>query len=433
MGAAVILMISACSGKKEAAVYEVPSPGDVVMYQVNPRNFAPNNSLQAVVPQLDSIKALGTNVLWIMPTYPIGQLKGKNSPYCIADYKGVNSEFGTFDDFKNLVAETHKRGMAFIMDWVANHTAWDNPWVSEHPDWYTKDKDGNIISPEGTGWLDVADLNYDNPEMRKAMIEAMSYWVTEAGVDGFRCDAADMVPADFWKTAIDTLNARAGRPLLMLAEGNSPETFKAGFQLNYAWQYLAALRNVFVDDSSAVQLIQADTAEYNRIPDGKYKIRFTTNHDEATKKSTVDEFGGKNGALAAFAAAIYTRGAALVYGEQEVAYPDTINFFKYTPVDWKSNPDVRSGYRKLISIFKENPALHLEAPESYSDHDVLMYQKTGEDAKYLVVINVRDSSFAVPVPEAWRNTPVTNLVNDKSVRVGGRMPLAPYEYRILKK
>lgn len=433
MGAALIAMMPACSLKKEAASYEVPAPQDVVMYEVNPRTFAPNNSFQSVIPQLDSIKSLGTNVVWIMPIYPIGKEKSKNSPYSIADYKGVNPEFGTLEDFKTLVGETHKRGMAFIMDWVANHTAWDNVWVREHPDWYTHDAEGNIICPEGTDWTDVADLNYDNSQMRQAMIESMEYWIKEAGVDGFRCDVADQVPSDFWKEAIDSLKACAGRPILMLADGADSATFDAGFQLNYAWTYLGTLRNVFAHDSSAVQLIQADSAEYSNIPEGKFKLRFTTNHDEAAKNSTLGDYGGKKGALAAYVAAIFTRGAALIYGEQEAAYPDSINFFNYVPVDWKANPDVREEYRRLLSIFKSEPELHLGAPKSYTDHDVLMYEKDGKAADYLVVVNVRDSTLAASVPQAWRDIPLTNLVNGKSVRIGGRLPLTPFEYRIFKK
>ena len=147
---------------------------------------------------LDSIKALGTNVVWFMPIYPVGQIKTVNSPYCISDYKGVNPEFGTLEEFKSLVAQCHQKGMSVIVDWVANHTSWDSNWM-EHKEWYTLDDKGEIVSPANTGWLDVADLNFDNQDMRLAMIDAMKYWVTEVGIDGFRCDAADFVPFAFYK------------------------------------------------------------------------------------------------------------------------------------------------------------------------------------------------------------------------------------------
>lgn len=429
--AALALTILGCTPRE--ATYSVPSPQDVVMYQVNPRVFAPENSLAAVIPHLDSIKSLGTNVVWIMPIYPIGQVKSKNSPYSIADYKGVNPEFGTFKDLKNLVAECHKRGMAFIMDWVANHTAWDNVWMADHKDWYTQDENGEVIYPRGTDWTDVADLNYDCPEMRLAMIDAMEYWVRDAHVDGFRCDVADAVPADFWAQAITAIRTDAGRPILMLAEGNQPKTFEGGFDMNYAWHYLAELRNVFCSDSSAVKLIEADAKEYAEIPEGKVKLRFTTNHDEATKKSTVDEFGGIRGAMAAYVAAIFTRGAALVYGQQEVAHPDVINFFQYNEVDWTAHPEVRAEYRHLLSIFKENPQLHKGAPVSYTTPDVLMYEKPGLETSYLVIVNVRGAAVEAPVPGQWQGVELSDLGRETTCTLGETVALEPFEYIILKK
>lgn len=429
---AIILAALSCSETGKSG-YSLPAPENVVMYQINPRLYAQSNSFRAILPQLDSIKSLGANVIWIMPIYPIGQVKSKNSPYSIADYKSVNPEFGTFEEFKTLVEECHNRGMAFIMDWVANHTAWDNVWMQDHKDWYTQNEKGEVISTPGTDWTDVADLNYDNMEMRAAMTDAMQYWVREAGVDGFRCDVADFVPADFWRDAISAIRAEAGRPILMLAEGNEPKTFEGGFDMNYGWDYMNTLRNVFCSDSSATQLIDADIEEYSKLPAGKVKLRFITNHDEATKKSTVDEFGGVAGALSAFVSTIFTNGAALVYGEQEVAYPDIINFFKYQPVDWSSNNDVRQAYRTLLRIFNENPGLHGPGAVSFSNHDVLAYEKKTADGDYLVVANVRNRNVVIAMPMQWRDVPFDNLVSGRKGRAGERMPLAPYEYRILKK
>ena len=232
------LLYTGCKPKDHHATmvadeYVLASPSDVVMYQVNPRVFAPSNSLQAVISRLDTIQDLGVNVLWIMPIYPIGEVKSKNSPYSVKDYKAVAPEYGTIDDLKQLVEECHNRGMGVILDWVANHTAWDNTWMAQHPEWYTHDQAGNIIYPPGTDWTDVADLNYDNVQMRDAMIDAMKFWVDSVGVDGFRCDVADQVPVDFWSDCIRTLrSAAAPRALLMLAEGANPDNFTAGFDMN---------------------------------------------------------------------------------------------------------------------------------------------------------------------------------------------------------
>lgn len=429
---AITLALISCSNVNKKC-YTMPNPEDVVMYQINPRLFSPTNSLNAILPHLDSIKSLGTNVVWIMPVYPIGKVKSKNSPYSIADYQAINPEFGTFDDFKTLVDECHKRGMAFIMDWVANHTAWDNVWMKEHKDWYTQNEAGEVIYTPGTDWTDVADLNYDNKEMRTAMINAMLYWVEKAGVDGFRCDVADFVPSDFWKEAISAIREKAGRKILMLAEGNDPKTFEGGFDMNYGWDYLTSLRNVFCKDSSATKLIDTDLLEYSKIPSGKIKLRFITNHDEATKKSTISEFGGARGAMAAFVSTIFTNGAALVYGEQEVAYPDTINFFKYQKVDWLANNDVRWEYKHLLKIFSANPKLHKGFPVSFSNKDVLAYKKETSDGVYVVIVNVRKHNSIVSLPQDMVNVPFENLISGKMEIFGNLIPLEPFEYRILKK
>lgn len=429
---AAALALFSCKPKAEPQPeYIMPVPEQVVMYQVNPRVFADNASLLAVIPQLDSIRSLGTNVVWIMPIYPIGQVKSKNSPYSIANYTAVNPEFGTIDDFKLLVRECHARGMAFIMDWVANHTAWDSKWLAEgHDDWYTKDADGNIIYPAGTDWTDVADLNYDNRDMRKRMTESMLFWVMECGVDGFRCDVADEVPADFWSECISTLRDKAARPILMLAEGHKPENFTSGFDLNYAWEYMAALRDVFCRDSSARELLRVEEEEYAQVPAGKLKLRFTTNHDEATKRSTVDEFGGHQGALAAYAAAIFMNGAALLYGEQEVAYPDRINFFEYVPVDWTANPDVRGEYRQMLHIFSDYPEIHGPDNKSFSTDDVLVLQKAGD---FLVVVNVRPEGRTIKTPEGWEGLTVDDLRSGEKISLGEDIALSEYQYMLLKK
>ncbi|MCD7970216.1 MAG: hypothetical protein LUF87_07675 [Alistipes sp.] len=163
----------------------------VVIYEAYPGMFGTSNTLTAISGQLDNIKSLGVNILWLMPIYEQGVYKGIGSPYCVKDYKAVNPNYGTLDDLKSLVSAAHGKGMRVILDWVANHTSWDNAWITDHPDWYTQNSDGEIISPPGFDWPDVADLNYDNADMRAAMLDAMKYWVTEADVDGYRCDYAE--------------------------------------------------------------------------------------------------------------------------------------------------------------------------------------------------------------------------------------------------
>ena len=221
-------------------------PGNtMVVYEANPKVFASSKSLKAIEDRLDEIQDLGVNVIWLMPIQPIGSDKTSvGSPYCIKDFKAVNPSYGTIDDLKSLVNKAHSMGMRVILDWIANHTSWDNPWITAHPDWYTKDANGNIISPAGMGWNDVADLNFKNNELRANMIDAMTYWVKEAGVDGFRCDYADGVPTDFWTDALKAVTALKSDAIL-LAEGSELKLLDCGFQMLYGWDFQSKLASVF--------------------------------------------------------------------------------------------------------------------------------------------------------------------------------------------
>lgn len=430
-----LCLLLACTGKRQSddALNGRPLPAieDVVMYQVNPRVFAPRNSFRAVEQRLDSIRALGVNVVWFMPLNEVGQEKSVNSPYCVKDYKAVNPEFGTLAEFKSLVSACHDKGMHVIIDWVANHTSWDNAWIA-HKDWYTQDASGAIISPAGTSWNDVADLNFDNPEMCLTMIDAMKFWVTEVGIDGFRCDAADFVPFDFWKQCLDSLHAIPDHPLLMLAEGKRRDHFDAGFDMNYSWDFLESLRDVFVKGAPATQLIQTAAAEYDTIPQGKVKLRFTTNHDEAAKMSPIQEFGGMRGSMAAFVLTTYMEGGALIYGSQEVGYPDPINFFHYVPVDWTANANLYQEYQRLMEIYNQHPAIRKGSKEVHLDSDVVLFEKQNGEDRVLVAVNVRNHESVISLPSEWRNTPTRNLYNDSLRPEAAILELAPYQFLILK-
>lgn len=436
MLALVIISMAACQPKdKKAASYELPAVEDVVMYQVNPRVFAPENSLKVVASRIDSIADLGVNVMWVMPIYPIGKEKSKNSPYSISDYTAVAPEFGTIEDFKALVDSCHAHGMSIILDWVANHTAWDSKWMNEgHKDWYTQDSTGTVIFPEGTDWTDVADLNYDNPEMRAAMRQAMLFWIKDIGIDGFRCDVADQVPADFWRGAIDSLRkAAAPRRILMLAEGANVDNFTVGgFDMNYAWGFMHDMRQVWGGESAKLAFT-SDSAEYAQLPAGKVKMRFTTNHDESTKATPFGMFGGDRGAMAAWVGTVFLHGGPLVYGSQEVGYEKPINFFQYVPVDWMAKPEIRAEYKKLIALMKENPALHKGELTAFPDDDVMVFVKSGagKKDKFLILVNVRDAAKSVSLPKEWTGCELTDVMTGEKMTLSDKTELKPYEYRIL--
>lgn len=433
---AALGLLTGCSQQPTATTFRVPEPHDVVMYQVNPRVFAPEKSLQAVIHRLDSIQALGTNVVWVMPIYPIGIEKGKNSPYCIRDYKDVAPEFGTVDDVKKLSEECHRRGMALILDWVANHTAWDNAWVKEHPDWYTQDADGNIVSPQDPGWdwPDVADLNYDNQDMRRAMIDAMKWWVTEVGLDGFRCDVADGVPVDFWSDCLKELRAAAGdRNLLMLAEGNKKENLtEGGFDMDYGWVFKEQAVKVFRGEAVASSLFTTDSLEYAGLPETKVKLRFTTNHDQSTQATPPVEFGSLRGSMAAFVGTVLLHGGPLVYSSQEVAYPNRINFFRYVPVDWGANPDIFNEYRQILSIYKSQPALRYGTVEPLPDDRILAFVRSHDGERILVAVNVTDGAADIALPSTLAGSKAADIIGNTDITLPASLSLQPYQYCIYK-
>ena len=414
----ILTLLAACKPPQEdkSKTFELPAVEDIAMYQVNPRVFAPENSLNAVAARIDSIRQLGVNMMWVMPIYPIGIEKGKNSPYCISDYKAIAPEFGTIEDFKHLVDVCHEHQMGIILDWVANHTAWDHPWVKEHPDWYTHDeKTDTIIHPRPWDWLDVADLNYDNPDMRQAMIDAMKFWIVEVGIDGFRCDVADGVPADFWKTAIDELRAAAApRQIVMLAEGKRTDNFTiGGFDMNYGWDFKDQLVKVF-EGAPATDLIKADKAEY------------------ATETEPCVQFTNDRGAMSAYVVSIFPHGGALIYGSQEVGYPEPINFFKYVPVDWTAKPEIYKEYQQLIGLYNDHPALRKGQLTTFDDKDVLIFEKSNDEERFLVLANVRNAPSTVQVPETWVSHECKDQMKEGSVKLEQTLTLDPYQYLILQ-
>lgn len=392
--------------------FSPPTPADAVFYEVNLRALGPTHDLAALRGQLDSIKSLGANVLWLMPPYPVGVARAVpplGSPYSVRDYQAINPEFGTLADFQSLVEAAHQRGLAVVLDWVANHTAWDHPWIAAHPEWYTHDAAGNITIPAGTNWQDVADLDFTAQPMRAEMIKAMKYWVTTANVDGFRCDAADMVPANFWKQALDTLKAIPDHPLLLLAEGARVDHYTAGFQLTYGWDFYTQLKRVFRDGQAAASLPTVHNQETAALPSGARKLRFTTNHDETCwDNPPVAIFGGTAGALAASVATICLGGTPLLYNGQEVGCPLKLPLFDRSTITWTANPEMRAAYRRLLRGYNALPALRTGTLTSYPDPDILCFVRGTGAKEVLVLVNVRDHPVTWTVPgalvgTAWRS------------------------------
>ncbi|WP_295674559.1 alpha-amylase family glycosyl hydrolase [uncultured Mucilaginibacter sp.] len=408
----------------------VPATKDIVMYEINEKTFTPAN-FQGVDARLDSIKALGVNVIWLMPTYPIGVLKASGSPYAVKDYEGVNASFGTLDDLRALVAKAHALGMAVILDWEANDTSWDNAWITAHPSWYMQDASGNI--QQLSTYSDVAALNFNNFDMRTALIRAMKYWVFTANIDGYRCDFADNSPTDFWTQALDTLNTISTHKLIYLAEGTKGTEISSGFQISYAFSYYSTLKSLYAGTTSPSGLFATNTAELASLPSPGVKLRYITNHDDASSDgSTINEYKGKQGALSAFVIATYMGGIPLIYDSQEVGYPSAINFFNTVPVDYTANPDMVAAYKKILAFRAAHEAVKVGTLTPYTDASVVAFEKKSGTDDVLIVVNTGNSTVNYAVPAGVQGSWIDGMSNTATT-LSSLLSLTPYQYVVLKK
>lgn len=426
-------LLAGCGDDAGEGTVAPPTTGnEIVIYEANPKAFARQNALNAVSARLDEIQKLGVNVLWLMPVYEQGVKDAVGSPYCVKDYKKLNAGYGTMEDLKALVTKAHGKGMRVILDWVANHTSWDNAWM-QNKSWYTQDAGGNVISPEGMGWADVADLNYNNADMRTAMLEAMKYWVETADVDGYRCDYAEGVPGDFWIQAVKELKVMKGDELLMLAEGSDPALFAYGFDIVYGWNFASKLQDVFAGKTTVPALYEAHKQEYNGVPEGKQRLRYSTNHDLASQHSPLQVYRNERGAMAAFVIASMLGGTPLIYSSQEIAYPQPLSFFAYNLMDWDSNSACQGEYEQLMAVYKASAALRGGELKMYETGKVAsFYRKNGERGLF-VVVNTSNEVQTVRTPIERAGDRVKNLMNGETTTLPATMTLEPYQYFIWEK
>ncbi len=412
----------------------VPDPRDAVIYQVNFRAFSSARNFQGVINRLDSIKALGVNTIYLMPTYPIGIARSINSPYCIRDYAAVNTEFGNLTDLRNLIEGAHNRGMAVIMDWVANHTAWDHPWISAHKEWYAQDAGGNIQSPP-LGWTDVAQLNFNNAAMRLEMIKSMKYWVYTVNCDGFRCDYADGPPNDFWKQAIDSLHAISAHQLLLLAETGNGSKYSVGFDYIFGFNYYGAIKSIYNNSASVMNIDNLNNTEYaGTINSRQQVVRYLTNHDVNASDGTVlSLFGGSNGSMAAFVVTALMKASPMIYNGQEVGTSYPLYYLTLgNTINWNQNQSMVEEYKKIIAIRNNSIAIRRGTLNSYSNTDIAAFTKELGTEKYLVLSNLRNSNINFTLAPALANTNWNNAVTGTAISLGTQINLPAYSYLILK-
>lgn len=366
-----------------------------IIYEIFPRSFTREGNFKALTRRLPQIKELGVTILWLMPIHPIGEVKRKGtlgSPYSVKDYYEINPEYGTKEDFQNFVKEAHKLGFKVIVDEVLNHCAWDNKLVQEHPDWFTKDKNGNLISPN-SDWTDVVDFNYDNPELRKYMIEMLKYWVKEFDIDGFRFDVSELVPLDFWEEA--RVELEKIKPQFWLSEGTLPEHHLKAFDMTYSWNIYDLFKPILDGNRSPQKILNSIKLEHFTFPKKSLRMRFNENHD----KVRAAEIFGYDGSFITAAIVFSINGVPLVHAGQEVGEKLFSSLFEKTEINWPDDLNSNEHYqffKKLIELRQKYPELYRgNIDEINLDESILAFKNTFNGKGIVAFFNFDKSKKAI--------------------------------------
>lgn len=413
----------------ELAAFSPEVEENAVIYEVNIRQYSPEGSFNAFTKDIPQLKELGVKIIWIMPIFPISETKRKatggddskfasempaadqhkylGSYYAVSDFKKVNPEFGTVEDFRVLIKTAHENGMYVILDWVPNHTGWDHVWIKEHPEYYTKNEKGEIIDPinpetgKSWGWTDVADLNYENQGLRSEMANDMMYWIKKENIDGFRCDVAGNVPTDFWQQTIPKL--RKEKNIFMLAEAWEPGLFKDNlFDMGYAWEGHHTMNKIAQGKETVENwdaYIEKKEKEYEA---NDILMNFVDNHDENSWNGTIQSRLGK--AEEAMTALSYlTPGMPLVYSGNEYGLNRSLKFFEKDSIPKTKGKDweLRA---KLGKLKAENTALNGGKNKAtykkirVANENVLLFEREKNGKKVIYLANLSDEPVDVNFP-----------------------------------
>lgn len=417
-----------------------------VLYEANIRQYSPEGTFNAFAKDLPVLKAMGVKLLWLMPINPISTTKSKGplgSYYAVSDYTKVNPEFGTLADFKNLVKKAHDLGIYVILDWVPGHTGWDHHWIKEKSDFYLKNAKGEIIDPidfrtgKSFGWTDVADLNYDNMEMREAMRQAMVYWVKEVGVDGYRIDQAYAVPQEFYDKTFAAL--KEVKPVFLLAETDIHHPggleLVSKFDATYDWpghhltkDIAKGYKNVKDWDKHIAENSKA-YGDYNQL------VNFVTNHDENSWNGTITESYGAAG-HAFMALHFTTPGIPLIYSGQEYDLDKRLRFFEKDSFH-KTKGKTLELLKQLGQLKNTHPALasgvaggSYERLQTTKDHQVLAFQRVKNQDTLLFIANLSNAYAQFTMDH---NGEYKRFEDDKSKRLSSsyQYDMRPWEFWIL--
>ena len=411
---------------------------DAVLYQINTRQFTPEGTFAAAQKQLPRLAAMGVDILWLMPIHPIGEANRKGtlgSPYAVRDYRAVNPELGTEADFRAFVDEAHRLGMKVILDWVANHSAYDNPLTVSHPEWYTRTPEGALMSPAGTDWSDVADFDYSQPGLRRYMTESLVHWVREFGIDGYRADVAGYVPTDFWETARAELDKV--KPVFMLAEWEQRDLHHRAFDATYGWGWKEAMQRLVKSGEGAGPIRGYYAGQSETWPHAAMRMVYTENHDQNSWDGVAADIYGP-AYEAAIALSFMGGGLPLIYNGQEADNDRQLKFFERDPIVWREGKHAAL-FARLIALKTARPALHngrfgapmVEVPTSAAA-DVFAFTRGAAGERVFAVFNLSPRPQAVTFQHARHHGRYTDALSGEGVTFSGAetIDLPAWVYRI---
>jgi len=411
---------------------------DAVLYQLNTRQFTPEGTFKAAQKQLPRLAAMGVDIIWLMPIHPIGEVNRKGSlgsPYAVRDYRAVNPELGTEADLRAFVEEAHRLGLRVILDWVANHSAYDNPLTVSHPEWYTRTQEGALMSPAGTDWSDVADLDYSQPGLRRYMTESLVYWVREFGIDGYRADVAGYVPTDFWEAARAELDKV--KPVFMLAEWEQRDLHARAFDATYGWGWKEAMQRLVKSGEGAGPIRGYYAGQSETWPHAAMRMVYTENHDQNSWDGVAAGIYGP-AYEAAIALSFVGSGLPLIYNGQEADNDRQLAFFERDPIVWREGQHA-SLFAKLIALKTEVPALHngrfgtamVEVPNS-ATADVFAFTRGAAGERVFAVFNLSPRPHTVTFSHARHHGTYRDALSGEGAAFAGgeTLELPAWGYRI---
>jgi glycosidase len=412
---------------------------NATIYQINTRQFTDEGTFRAAEAHLPRLKELGAVILWLMPVQTIGEKNRKGtlgSPYAVKDYYAVEPDLGTLDDLKHFVRAAHAHGLYVILDWVANHTAWDCNLVTEHPEWYARDWKGDYRPTPWWDWVDIIDLDYDKPELRQYMTAAMKYWVSEVDIDGYRCDVAGFVPTDFWDTVraeLDTI-----KPVFMLAEWEARDLHAAAFDMTYAWSWNETMHRIAMGKGDLEQLRVYYAWNEKAFPADIMRMMFVSNHDKNSWEGT--EFEQFGDALdAAIVLSVVGDGMPLIYSGQEAGNDKRLEFFERDPITWREHPQGEL-YRRLFALKRTNTALwnahwgaRMIAVPNTAGEGIFSFVRRNDQDKVFAIFNLSPDEHSVSFRESLCHGDYVDFFSGEKVPVKEftTMRLAPWSYRLL--